>query len=347
MNFLKTLVAIEAVIIVSLLGYIYLTQNQAPLVKVDTQVMVQPKAQPNQAIPSAGSKPVKPDEFDIQPSNPQVKAETSEQPVQPPKESFTSLFNDVLKAQGRENIDYLLVTKGEELFELIRNNPELANTIIEKYNELSDPRVEEFLAQLIVMSGVENIEDKMMQKIANGNPTESRKWLRILSYAGASNTNNRQMVLQQMRSLDAQGINLAIKSLTPINAYASERKTITNELKTYLQHNDENVRAQALKALGQWAGEERQQIIEKGLSDSSDKIRSSAILTAYESGIKSDRIKQRLFKIMNDESQKVEDRLIASSALEEYNLSDTERDNHTLFTKRAESLFEQQMQEQE
>lgn len=339
----KTLAAIEAVIILSLLGYIYLTNNKAPLVAVDNQTVIQP--QPQKLAPKPTNQTNSSSNSNTKPNEPLLTTEADKKPIAPAKESFDTLLDNLISMQGDTNIESLLVSKGEELFDMLNTNPELANKIIERFGSLSDPKVEEFLAQLIVMSGIENIEETMMQKVSSSNTTESRKWLRILSYAGATTANNRQAVMQQMRSLDAQGINLAIKSLVPINAYSSERKTITNELKAYLQHNDEQVRVQALKALGRWAGEERQQIIEKGLSDSSAIMRSTAMLTAYEANIKSNKIKQQLFKIMRDESQKSDDRLIASTALEEYNLSDAERDNHTQFTRTIETLFEQEMQD--
>lgn len=336
---IRALATIEGLIILTLLGYIYFAFPQKPLVKVTPHQAIThticpatpkqrwQKKQQSIAENLGINKPTVPSQVQNKPDSMQA------------KKQFESLLEKLIKHQGTKDFEELIESHSNELFSLIMTNPDVVDLVLKKYDNVYDPKLESFLAQVLIASETGNLEKTAQQKLLNNSDNESRKWLRLLSYSGATTRESRQTVRQQMQRLnEPESISLAIQSLAPINAYSEERKAIAEELKGYLEHPDEAIQTQALRALIHWNVDEREKLILNAFKSSSAKIRSTAILSAYESGVQSEKIKSHLLNIMKDEKQNSEDRFLAANILDSYQLSDTQRDSVVQFMKNTENF---------
>jgi hypothetical protein len=242
------------------------------------------------------------------------------------------LLETLLQAQISGDVETILNQIEDELFELAQSDPGAVAKMLEYYNEIFDAKAEEMLAEAIASSYDENLEKYALENLETTSGVESRKWYRLLSYAGAKSNSSRGSVLSEMQVLtDPEMLSLAINTLAPINTNSAERSTVIERLNQYTSHYDENVRASAIEIMGYWANKDQPQFILDGLNDPSHVVKSSAIATAFESGIKSNALKEKLLQIAGDEKTSETDRLTAVNALRDYTLTDKEYDLVTRF----------------
>lgn len=322
MSLYKTIALIEAVVIVALVSYLLLpkqaTQVQiAPPLSVQSQPSVQRPVQTSQATNKRFVIP-----------KPQTTTKQSDF-KQDNKQSVSELLDPFLSITKKAEFEDLARQNGDALFRMLEDNPALKEQVLHAYSQTNNPDVQEFFFQLLVSSEPQDLEDKITQRLEEASQQDAKKWFKILGFLGASTEKSRRLVLQKMQDNDNQSIVLGLQALRPFDAYSQERKRITTELQRYLQHHDDNVRASALRALGQWSRNDdktKEALILQGLNDPSSILKFSAVISTYEANIKSDKIKNKLLQIMHDNNQNIEDRFIAANALEQFKLSDKEHD---------------------
>jgi len=170
----------------------------------------------------------------------------------------------------------------------------------------------------------------------NGAPNnEKEKWLRIMSKVGTMEPGSRSAMLNHLNaSDDPQSVVLAIDSLAPMGASAEERNETVMQLNQYLHSENENVRASAIESLSYWNRKNDPSYVSNGLRDESAIVRGSAIEAAEQTAMASNEIKGGLFSILNNESLTLEERMMASGALQRQDLTDAEYDMLASFTRK-------------
>ena len=135
-------------------------------------------------------------------------------------------------------------------------------------------------------------------------------------------------MLQQLEAISQpEHVRSALLAFTPDIVPLKERNTVLNDLHTYTDHADENIRSAAIETIGKWGDSADANTIETALFDVSPKVRQTAIQTAFTSTIRSDGIKSTLLSIINNAEEDWHLRIEAHGALTGYTLDGNDYQN--------------------
>ncbi len=327
MSLIKTIAIVEALIIAALVSYLLLPKLSAPVALVQNQSchsLITPESS-RPTAPKSQSKSKNYSGFKT------LNAKTDSNIPQNLELDFNNLLEQFAKTATQEEFEQLAQQHADDLFRLVNQNPALIDDILQAYSQVQHPDAASLFFELMMSSEDKNLESKIVEKLENAPQNETKKWFKLMTYIGANNEKSRQLVLQKMQQADSPSLILAMQALQPSNAYSHERKKITTTLTQYLQHQDDSVRASALRSLGHWSrgkkqSKQQETLVIQGLNDSATLMKFSAILSIYENNITSDKVKNKLLNIMRDVNQNIEERFIAANALERFELTDTEHD---------------------
>jgi len=122
---------------------------------------------------------------------------------------------------------------------------------------------------------------------------------------------------------DPEVLRYAVAALRPRVVDPAENQSVISLLSDLAQHSDFQVRAQSLQILAQWdkVGTTAENHIYKALSDDQQEVRKAAIMGVVQGYSRSDKLKEKLFKIVGDTNESVDLRSSALRALEDFALN--------------------------
>ncbi|AXI01767.1 HEAT repeat domain-containing protein [Aquirhabdus parva] len=160
----------------------------------------------------------------------------------------------------------------------------------------------------------------------SSSPEQRADGYALLQSYGFSDPDVRTQLQQALNmERDPQVLRAVIQTLHYDPALTNESQGIVSRLGQLIQNPDPAIRSSSLVQLSQWQkGAELETAVYPALNDASVDVRQAAISTLLSSDIRSDRIKNSLMQIVNNNHETPTTRDIALNALGDYTLSPQE-----------------------
>ena len=221
-----------------------------------------------------------------------------------------------------------LAEKEALLLKQLKQSPQLIDELLDIYLGLQSGPEKQLLRSLFATTQSLAIESYAIEQIKTGEPKSTSDWLALLRDSGIQASSTRNDLLAKLPSLtNSPDLRSALLAITPHVVSPEERQTVLRELDAFVDHTNQQVRSAAIESLSKWGGNEHAHIIEDALFDTSTEVRTAALLAAFSSTIRSEKIKASLLHIMNDSNEDLDLRTEAHSALSGYSLEGGDYEN--------------------
>lgn len=172
----------------------------------------------------------------------------------------------------------------DEIRTLLKESPELVFELLETLVDLEDEGVRHQLTlTLWTLNSRESklMEPWMMERIEAGD--RAADWLKLLGRWGLKSRNGLETVLGQLaNNPDPHVISASINALNntlntePLAMSPNQKKEISNQLRKFLNSDNDDLRAEVVESLANFPQNDSQQIIISALNDRSPKVRERA-----------------------------------------------------------------------
>ena len=218
------------------------------------------------------------------------------------------------------NLDTQLKTESE-FASMLDQMPTLIHPLLTIYQQMPDSETRDFFRSLLTLSGSGEIENRALEYLQSGHYSSRASWLELLRDNGVKQASTRKELFNLLPMLgSAQETRDALLAISPAVVSSAQRLEITSQLSNYVNHPDDIVRSAAVESLSKWADNSHAHIIAQALTDSSQRVRYTAISAAQYSGIQSNYIELMLLDIMNDTNEDWQLRMHAHNALSSFPL---------------------------
>lgn len=260
------------------------------------------------------------DAVEVAPENIEIEVQDAEIDA---LESLLVSIKDVV-GSGLVAIDQR-VNSEVEFLSYLNRSPHMLLSILDRYEQFPDGKTKEHLRALLATSGNLEIESHAIQQLTSEQVTNRKDWSALLRNTGIHTTEGRNIMLDQLQNFsDTETISDTLLAIIPQVTGAGEKQKIIDQLSSYVNHHDENVRSAAVVSVTRWADSNQSYILEQAITDTSEKVRQAAVSAAFTSSIKSEAIKTMLLDIMQDDNENWSLRVDAHNALSAYSLLDQE-----------------------
>lgn len=187
------------------------------------------------------------------------------------------IINQLLEIQNHNELADFLETNQIELIKLISTNEAACSAALNYYNLTPNKAIESAIAQILALCEIKDLEHYALNKLQFEAQDKCSKWLKILSYVGASTAPSRKTIIDMMSAItESESLNFAIQALSPSNALSNEKQAVIKHLEHYLSHRDDEVRASCIEILTFWSDNPEPYIL-SGLNDSSALVRNATV----------------------------------------------------------------------
>jgi hypothetical protein len=223
----------------------------------------------------------------------------------------------------------------KSIIDQITQNPKIRDSLLEQYVASDSDSERELLAGLIAMGLTTDAETRLLNEISYGSSEFHDTVAGAIKFGPASSVEEQNITLSELASSsDDQVIEAKILSIYPTIGDSNAEAGILEQVVPYFDSsNSEDVKRAVVRVVSRWGDEKYAHIIERALTDESSSVRDEALLVLKSSGFRGEAIKTTLIQAVMDNSKSFEERLASMTALEQFQMTDSEYDalNENLF----------------
>ena len=268
-------------------------------------------------------------------------------PAIPPEQisaatALAVLLANTTVAQGLDPSD---PASYSEMFDKAKGDATSRRELFDRYRSAPPGQAKRMLRGILMSLQTPDVFDFFIELAGSDDPEKRLDGLEVLRITGRKIPEVRNVAMQALAmEQDPVILSNAIGALHPGIADESENAAVWQQLRSFAQHTDPQIRAQSIRGLAAWdkAGESIP-FLKQALVDAAPEVRSAAVLGIAESRVRTDELKQMLMRIAHDPEESPGLRTNAVIALEHFALSRDEYARVLQSAMQADALLDSQL----
>jgi len=256
--------------------------------------------------------------------------------------ALAALLANTTVAEGLEPTEPAMFS---EMIDKARIDPVSRRELFDTYRTAPPGDAKRMLRGVLMSLQTADASDFFIELAGSDDPEKRRDGLEILRITGRKIGEVRQVAMRALATeQDPLILSDAIGALHPGIAAESESTAILQQLRSFAEHSDPQVRAQSVRGMVSWDKTgETLPVLQRALADAAPEVRSAAVLSIMENHVRTDDLKQALIRIANAPGENPGLRTNAVIALEHYALSNEEYSRILQSAMEADALMDSQL----